>query len=149
MPAYPGGVRLTRPLYVALGSLSVAVGAVGVVVPGLPTTVFLLIALWCFTKASPRMEAWLREHSVFGPYLAAWERDRSVPRAAKVAAGVGMASSVAFAALVFGVSGWGLAVMAGTLAAVFAWLVTRPEPARQPAPPAAESPSPRLADEPA
>jgi len=126
-------VRLTRPLYVALGLLSVGVGAVGVVVPGLPTTVFLLIAAWCFTKASPRLEAWLRGHRVFGPYLTAWKRDRSVPRSAKVAAGVGMLSSVLVAGLVFGVSAAPLALMALTLAAVFTWIARRPEPAPEPA----------------
>jgi hypothetical protein len=122
-------VRLTRPLYVALGFLSLGVGAVGVVVPGLPTTVFVLIAAWCFAKASPRLEAWLREHRIFGGYLRDWERDRSVPRGAKVAAGVGMLCSVLIAGLVFEVPALPLAVMALTLAAVFTWIVRRPEPA--------------------
>lgn len=143
-------MRLTRPLYVALGFLSVGVGAVGVVVPGLPTTVFLLIAAWCFTKASPRMEAWLRGHRVFGRYLTDWERDGSIPRGAKVAAGVGMLSSVLVAGLVFGVSAVPLTVMAVTLAAVFTWIVRRPEPARGRTPERAEAPGGvALADEPA
>ena len=141
-------MRLTRPLYVALGFLSLGVGAVGVVVPGLPTTVFVLIAAWCFTKASPRMEAWLRGHRVFGEYLSNWERDRSVPRGAKVAAGVGMLSSVLIAGLVFGVTGIPLLVMALTLAAVFTWIVRRPEPARGRAAERAEVPGgAALADE--
>jgi uncharacterized membrane protein YbaN (DUF454 family) len=143
-------VRLTRPLYVALGFLSVGVGAVGVVVPVLPTTVFLLIAAWCFTKASPRMEAWLRGHRVFGRYLSDWEQGRSIPRSAKVAAGLGMLSSVLIAGVVFEVSALPLTLMALTLAAVFAWIVRRPEPARGRTAERAEAPGGvALADEPA
>jgi uncharacterized membrane protein YbaN (DUF454 family) len=108
----------------------VGIGAVGLVVPGLPTTVFLLIALWCFTKASPRLEAWLRNHSRLGPFIENWEQDRSVPRSAKVLAGVTMLASVVVAGLVFNVQPLPLTVMAVSLIAVFAYIATRPEPSR-------------------
>jgi uncharacterized membrane protein YbaN (DUF454 family) len=51
-----------------LGLCCVAIGAVGVVVPGLPTTIFLLIASWCFTKSCPVLERWLKEQPIFRPY---------------------------------------------------------------------------------
>jgi uncharacterized membrane protein YbaN (DUF454 family) len=112
--------------------------------------VFVLIAAWCFTKASPRMEAWLRGHRVFGRYLGDWERDRSIPRGAKVAAGLGMLSSVLIAGVVFGVTGIPFGAMALTLAAVFSWIVRRPEPPRgRPAERAEASGGVALADEPA
>jgi uncharacterized membrane protein YbaN (DUF454 family) len=127
-------VRLTRPLYVLLGVVCVGIGMVGVVVPGLPTTVFLLIALWCFTKASPRMERWLREHTVLGPFIRDWESQRAVPRSAKVLAGVTMLASVLLAWIGFGIPGWAVALMSVTLGTVFVYIATRPEPTRSEAP---------------
>jgi uncharacterized membrane protein YbaN (DUF454 family) len=125
-------MRVARALYVALGVACVGIGAIGLVVPGLPTTVFLLIALWCFTKASPRLEAWLRQHSRLGPFIANWERDRSVPRGAKVLAGVTMLASVVVAGWLFNVQPLPLTVMAVSLMGVFAYIATRPEPSRAP-----------------
>lgn len=120
---------MTRPLYVVLGCLSATVGLVAVVIPGLPTTVFLLIALWMFTRSSPRMEAWLRGHRLLGPYLRNWERDRSVPRLVKVVAGLAMLSTVLVAWLVVGLPAPAVVALAVTLAVVLAWLSARPEPA--------------------
>lgn len=120
---------MTRPLYVVLGCLSAAVGLVAVVIPGLPTTVFLLIALWMFTRSSPRMEAWLRGHRLLGPYLRNWERDRSVPRHVKVVAGLAMLSTVLVAWLVVALPAPAVVALAITLAVVLAWLSARPEPA--------------------
>jgi uncharacterized membrane protein YbaN (DUF454 family) len=90
--------------------------------------VFLLIALWCFTKASPRLEAWLRQHSHLGPFIENWERDRSVPRKAKALAGLTMLASIVIAAWVFNVRPLPLAVMVVSLVAVFVYIATRPEP---------------------
>jgi uncharacterized protein len=75
-----------RPAYFALGILCVGLGYVGVVVPGMPTTVFMLVALWSFKRSSPRFERWLLEHRLFGPPLRDWERDRSIKRSTKIIA---------------------------------------------------------------
>jgi uncharacterized membrane protein YbaN (DUF454 family) len=56
-PKVRGG--LTRVALVAGGLLSVGVGSVGIIVPGLPTTVFFLMAAWCFARSSPRLEQWV------------------------------------------------------------------------------------------
>ena len=55
-----------RWLFFTFGWLNVVVGVVGVVVPGLPTTVFLIIALWAFSKSSERFRTWLWNHHRFG-----------------------------------------------------------------------------------
>jgi uncharacterized protein len=123
-------VRATRALYVALGSVSAGVGLVAVFVPGLPTTVFLLIALWFFTKSSPRLEAWLRGHRILGPYLRDWERERAVPRVVKWVAGVAMASTVVASWVVLRAHPLVVVALGVTLSVVFAWIVRRPEPAR-------------------
>ena len=68
------------------GWISLATGIVGIFVPLLPTTCFVLLAAWCFARSSPRLHHWLRNHRTFGPIVCSWERDRSVPLRAKYAA---------------------------------------------------------------
>ncbi len=77
---------MRRRLYVAIGCCFTAVAAVGVALPILPTTPFLLLASWCFARSSPRMFAWLRHSRLFGPLLADWERERGVRLSVKVGA---------------------------------------------------------------
>lgn len=67
---------------------------IGVVVPGFPTTVFVLVASYCFTKTSPRLARWLEQHRWFGPTLAQFTRDGGLPRAAKVRAIVAMWTAI-------------------------------------------------------
>ena len=65
--ALPGPVR--RGVYFAIGSVSVAMGVIGIFVPLWPTTCFLLLAGWCFARSSRRAERWLHENRLFGRYL--------------------------------------------------------------------------------
>lgn len=77
-----GPVELTvlrKYSYLSLGGLCVALGSIGVFVPGLPTTVFMIVALWAFTKSSPKMRDWLYYHRHFGPALQDWVSHRSIP----------------------------------------------------------------------
>ena len=112
----------------ALGWLFVAVGVVGIVVPGLPTTPFLLVAAWCFARSSPRFRAWLLRHRLLGPPIVAWQRYGAVPLSAKIAAVAMMAVSFAYVALFTDTRGPWVAAMGLTLAAIAAWLVSRPTP---------------------
>ena len=80
---------MTRLLLQAAGWLCVALGAVGLILPGLPTTPFLLLAAWLFSKSSPRFEQWLLENRYFGPGLKSWRAERAIALPAKLAA-VGM-----------------------------------------------------------
>jgi len=73
-----------------LGCAAVSLALVGVVLPVLPTTPFLLVAAWAFARSSPRLDAWLRAHPRLGPPLAAWEDRRAIPRKAKAIAGVSL-----------------------------------------------------------
>ncbi len=58
-----------RALFIALGLIAVGLGFVGVFVPGMPTTVFVIIASYCFVRSSPRLDAWLHRNRWLGPSL--------------------------------------------------------------------------------
>lgn len=73
----------TRALLLATGWLAMALGLLGVFLPLLPTTPFLLLAAACFLRSSPAMHARLMAHPRLGPFLEQWGRDRSIPRKAK------------------------------------------------------------------
>ncbi|MEM6672797.1 MAG: YbaN family protein [Planctomycetota bacterium] len=89
-----------RALWVLGGLGFVAIGAVGVVVPGLPTTPLLLLAAACFARSSPRLYAWLLRNKTFGPLIEDYRAGRGVSMRVKVSALSMMAIFVAFALLV-------------------------------------------------
>ncbi|HUP71660.1 MAG TPA: YbaN family protein [Acidimicrobiales bacterium] len=78
--------RAVRGCWFVAGWFAVALGAVGVIVPGLPTTVFFIIAAWCFSKSSPRFERWVLELPRVGPMVRSYREGLGMPRRAKVAA---------------------------------------------------------------
>jgi uncharacterized membrane protein YbaN (DUF454 family) len=89
-----------RWLYFSLGWLFFALGAAGAVLPVLPTTPFLLLSLWAFSRSSQRFHDWLYNHRWFGPPLQRWRRDRALPWSVKAVAFAGMAASLAYVGLV-------------------------------------------------
>ena len=85
-----------RPVFFVLGWCFFGLGAVGVVVPGLPTVPFMLVALWAFARSSRRFHDWLYTHRVFGPPLQAWQDHGVIPMKAKVLAVVTMGVSLIY-----------------------------------------------------
>ena len=77
---------LLRVLWVGLGCLFVGLGAIGAVVPGMPTTVFLVLAAACFIRSSQRLYDWLISNKTFGPYLKDYREGKGIPLRAKVLA---------------------------------------------------------------
>jgi len=86
MKPVPQVSRVARPFYFALGIVCCGLGYIGYVTPGLPGTVFFIIALWAFKRSSPKLEDWILNRSVVGPILRDWERDRSMRPRTKVVA---------------------------------------------------------------
>ncbi len=86
----PSTSRIARLLFGLLAYVSLGIGLVAIVVPGLPTTEFILLAAWAATKSSPRLSAWLENHRLFGPILFNWRNGKIIARRAKISATVSM-----------------------------------------------------------
>ena len=116
-----------RRIYLALGWFFVSVGIIGVFLPVLPTTPFILVAAACFARGSPAAERWLMEHPVFGPSLVDWRERGAIRRRAKVLAIVMMA--ISFAGLVIGgwMPLWAILTLGAIMLTVAAYIATRPE----------------------
>lgn len=81
-----GPAVVVRAGWVAAGLLAVALGGIGIVVPGLPTTVFFIVAAWCFSRSSPRLEQWVLGLPRVGPMVRDHRAGLGMPRRAKVVA---------------------------------------------------------------
>jgi uncharacterized protein len=128
---------MKRHGFLALGSLLVVIGFIGVFLPVLPTTPFLILAAGCFARSSPRLENWLLTHPRFGPVLQSWREHGAIPRKAKLLACCGMA--VGYALFWWG-SKPGLPLAAGVAALMIGaavFVLSRPSTAKRP-----ESPNP-------
>jgi uncharacterized membrane protein YbaN (DUF454 family) len=90
--------RWQRVLWVAAGALMLATGIVGIFVPLLPTTPFVLLAAFCLSRGSARCDRWLLEHPRFGPIVRDWRAHHAVPLRAKQLAWVMMAIGSVWAA---------------------------------------------------
>ena len=82
--------KIAQVLFGLLAYVSLGIGLVAIVIPGLPTTEFILLAAWAATKSSPRLSAWLENHRLFGPILSNWRNGKIIARRAKVSATVSM-----------------------------------------------------------
>lgn len=113
-----------RSLWLAAGAVSLVLGFIGIFLPVLPTTPFVLLAAWCFSRGSPRLERWLVEHPRFGGMVRQWRAHRAVPLRAKWLASAMMAISSGLAWWVIP-SAWRWAPPL-CCAAVAAWLWSLP-----------------------
>jgi hypothetical protein len=111
----PGrGSRLRRWLLSVVGVVAVVLGGIGVFVPLLPTTPFLLLAAACFMRGSDRLYAWLTTHRLFGEYIRNYREHRAMTRRAKVTALVLLWVVIGHAAVV--TTSWWLRGLLGTVA---------------------------------
>ena len=87
---------IKKYIWMALGFLSLGMAYVGLILPGIPFSIFLVFAAYCFAKSSKRMHDWLYNHKYFGPFLTNWVQKRVFPTKGKYAMVIVMSSSLAF-----------------------------------------------------
>jgi len=80
----------------AFGFFCIGMAYIGVIVPGIPFSIFLVMAAWAFAKSSKRMHDWLYNHKYFGPFLTNWTQKQVFPTKGKYAMVIVMSSSLAF-----------------------------------------------------
>ncbi len=116
---------MAKPIYFALGWLALGLGLLGIPLPGLPTTPFLLLAGFFFSRSSRRVHDWLTGHPLFGPPIRDWAERGAISRRAKGLAMLSIAA-VFVLSLALGVPGWALAAQGVILGAVALFILTRP-----------------------
>lgn len=114
-----------RPLYLALGLLSLALGAVGAFLPLLPTVPFLLLATFCFARSNPAWEKKILDHPTWGPQVQDWRERRAISRKSKVIAIITLIAGAAYTWWMVGPP-WAYASLA-VLTISGTWIATRNE----------------------
>ena len=119
---------MIKALWLALGCMMLALGVIGAFLPVMPTTIFLILAVACFSRSSPRLERWLLDSPTYGPALRAWREQKAVSRKGKTYACLGMAAG-------YGLFWWSAhpSLLLGAGVAVFflasaAYVLSRPAP---------------------
>lgn len=83
-------------LLIIAGSISLALGVIGIFLPLLPTTPFLILSAFCFSKSSPRFYRWILNHQYLGPPIQDWKNHRAISLKSKIMAGSMLALSTYF-----------------------------------------------------
>jgi uncharacterized membrane protein YbaN (DUF454 family) len=121
--------RWHRSLLLAAGWVFTGLGIVGLVLPLMPGTVFLILAAWCFSRSSPRFEAWLLGHPRLGPHVLRWRATGAIDRKAKWIACGSMLLSFGLV-LISGAPPIALWASGVSLLAAGSYVASRPEPTR-------------------
>lgn len=114
-----------RVLWAIGGASAMALGAIGLVLPLVPTVPFMLLAAFCFSKSSDRMHDWLVNHNIFGPGIRNWRAYGAISRQAKVLATLSIALVFGFS-VVIGLRPMLLGIQAAVLGCVLIFIWTRP-----------------------
>lgn len=123
---------MKRHLYLAGGFTALALGSIGIVLPLLPTVPFVILAAFCFARSSPRLEAWLLDHNVFGHHIRNWRERRAITKRGKWSASVAFAVSV-IVALIFVEMPWNLIpIVAALIGGTWIWTRNEPDAERKP-----------------
>ena len=116
-----------RIVLILIGIVSLALGALGVFLPLLPTTPFILVSAFAFANSSEKLHQWLLNHNVFGPLIANWHSHGAISRRTKIVSLVSMVAIVGIS-LLLGVPTHVIVIQAVVLTASAIFIITRPLP---------------------
>jgi len=119
-----------RSILFILGCLAVILGIIGVFLPGLPTVVFFLLAVYCFSRSSKRLENWILTHPLFGPGVIAWQQHGVISKKSKRLAITMICLSYACMLYFAQPKLWLALLVAGILLCVATFILTRPSAPR-------------------
>lgn len=119
-----------RLLILAAAWLMVGIGVIGIFLPVLPTTPFIILAAALFARSSPRFEQWLLDHPRFGQPLIDWRREGAISKKAKIASVSLMAASYGIVVFFGPPQLWLKLLIGAILIACAAFVLTRPSPHR-------------------
>jgi uncharacterized protein len=129
-PAVPRVGRVARAAWLVGGLVAVAVGGIGIVVPGLPTTVCFIVAAWCFSHSSERLERWVLDLPRIGPMVRDSRAGLGMPRRAKALA-ISMIVVAVGLSVTFGIGSWPLRAIVLALGAIGAGYILVRVPTRE------------------
>jgi uncharacterized membrane protein YbaN (DUF454 family) len=116
---------MVKLYWTILGLIALFLGGIGVLLPLLPTTPFIILAAFAFAKGSPRLAAMLEDHYIFGPILAEWRNHGAIARRYKILA-VGMMAFAFGTSLAFGLAKPILIVQAICMLLAATFILSRP-----------------------
>jgi uncharacterized membrane protein YbaN (DUF454 family) len=119
--------RAARLTWLVVGLVALALGAIGIAVPLLPTTPLILLAAFAFARSSNRLHEWLITHDVFGTLIDNWQRHGAISRRAKIASVVSMIALLVIS-LAMAAPTVVIVVQLVVLGAVALFILTRPLP---------------------
>lgn len=119
-----------RIALILIGLVSLALGAIGVFLPLLPTTPFVLVAAIAFAKSSDRLHQWLVDHDIFGPLIADWREHGAISRRTKVISVLSMIAILVISTLL-SVPTHVIVIQAIVLSCSTVFILTRPLPPQQ------------------
>ena len=119
--------RTRRWAYLAVGWIALGLGLLGIPLPLLPTTPFVLLAAFCFARASQPLHDWLLAHPTFGPLIENYQTHRAISRSAKWLATLSLLAAICIS-LFLGVAPVLLAVQLVVLCCVAVFIWRHPDP---------------------
>lgn len=122
--------NLKSIIYLTIGYLCVGLGFIGIFLPVLPTTPFMILALWAFSNGSEKMHNWLLNHPRFGASLQAWEQHKIIPIKAKLTALTFILASATYILFFSNVPTYAVIMSVSTMAGAITYVLTRPSSVR-------------------
>jgi uncharacterized membrane protein YbaN (DUF454 family) len=111
-------------VYLFAGLVCIALGLIGILLPGLPTTPFILLASWCFSRSSRRLETLMLRSRLFGPFLRDWRRHRAIRPSVRYLA-VGLVATTVLATCVLSDVGYAFKASIVALACIGLLVIVR------------------------